>query len=253
LPCDQGARMSYTRNGRGPAELRPHSVVLDFAGYAEGSAMIQTGETRVLCAATVEEHVPSWLLEQNKGWITAEYAMLPRSTQTRSKRDQQRNSGRTHEIQRLIGRSLRAVADLPVLGQRRIILDCDVLQADAGTRTAAITGSFVALALACERLLRVGKIPRWPLREQVAAVSLGLIGDEVFLDLDYKEDVAAAVDLNLVMTSSGRLIEVQGTGEESTFERHQLNRMLDLGWEGLQPLFALQREVLQSKGIGHFK
>lgn len=243
--------MTTRRTGRGNDELRPHSVQLDFAPYAEGSALISTGDTRVLCAATVEEHVPGWLIEQNKGWITAEYSMLPRATTQRSKRDQQRNSGRTHEIQRLIGRSLRAVADLPALGQRRIILDCDVLQADAGTRTAAITGSWIALALACERLLRLGKIPRWPLREQVAAVSLGLIGDEVFLDLNYQEDVAAAVDLNLVMTNSGKLIEVQGTGEEHTFERQQLDRMLDLGWEGLQPLFELQRQVLRERGITH--
>jgi ribonuclease PH len=245
--------MAYIRTDRRADELRPHQVLLDFAPYAEGSALISTGDTRVLCAATVEENVPNWLLEQNKGWITAEYAMLPRATATRSKRDQQRTAGRTHEIQRLIGRSLRAVVDLQALGQRRIILDCDVLQADAGTRTAAITGAWIALALACEKLLRAGKIPRWPLRDQVAAVSLGLLGDDVLLDLNYKEDVAAAVDLNLVMTGGGQLIEVQGTGEESTFSRAQLDRMLDLGWAGLQPLFALQRKVLQERGINHHR
>jgi len=241
--------MSHTRKGRQAHELRTHSVIADFAPYAEGSVLIQSGNTRVVCAATVEENVPSWLSEQNKGWITAEYAMLPRSTTKRSKREYQRTAGRTHEIQRLIGRSLRAVADLKALGQRRIILDCDVLQADAGTRTAAVTGSWIALAFACDKLLRAGKIPRWPLKDQVAAVSLGLLGDEVLLDMDYQEDAAAAVDLNLVMTGSGGLIEVQGTGEEATFERSQLDQMLDIGWQGLQPLFELQKQALREKGI----
>ena len=241
--------MAYSRKGRAADELRPHSVLLDFAPYAEGSLLMQTGNTRVLCAASIEENVPHWMQDQSKGWITAEYSMLPRSTQVRSKRDQQRNSGRTHEIQRLIGRSLRAVAHLPSLGPRRIILDCDVLQADAGTRTCAITGSYVALALACDRLLKAGKISKSPLQDQVAAVSVGLIGEDVYLDLDYPEDSAAAVDLNLVMTATGRLVEVQGTGEEATFTRQQLDRMLDVGWNGLQPLFQLQRETLNERGI----
>ncbi len=241
--------MGFLRQGRAADELRPHSATLDFAPYAEGSVLMQTGNTRVLCAATIEENVPHWMQDQNKGWITAEYSMLPRSTQVRSKRDQQRNSGRTHEIQRLIGRSLRAVAHLPSLGARRIILDCDVLQADAGTRTCSITGSYIALALACDRLKKAGKITASPLRDQVAAVSVGLIGDQVLLDLDYPEDTAAAVDLNLVMTASGQLVEVQGTGEEATFSREQLNRMLDVGWAGLQPLFQLQRDTLKARGI----
>ena len=213
--------------------------------------MISTGNTRVLCTATVEESVPKWLEEQQKGWITAEYSMLPRATQVRTKRDQSRTNGRTHEIQRLIGRSLRAVADLPALGSRRIVLDCDVLQADAGTRTAGVTGGWIALAMACQHLMTLGKLTNWPLREQVAAVSLGVIEGEVYLDLDYPEDVAADVDLNLVMTSSGKLVEVQGTGEETTFSREQLNLMLDVGWNGLQGLFRLQREALQAKGITH--
>jgi ribonuclease PH len=241
--------MSYTRNGRKADELRVHKITPDFAPAAEGSVLIETGNTRVLCTITVEEKVPSWLAEQNKGWITAEYGMLPRSTQVRSKRDYQRTAGRTHEIQRLIGRSLRAVTDLSALGQRKIIVDCDVIQADAGTRTAAVTGAWVALAFACDKLLKNGKIPRWPLREQVAAVSLGLLNDQVLLDMDYPEDAAASVDLNLVMTNNNRLIEVQGTGEEATFDRKELDAMLDLGWQGLQPLFELQRQSLADKGI----
>ena len=236
-------------HNRGPWDLRPHRYELDYAPYAEGSVLIHAGSTRVLCTATVEENVPSWLMEHNKGWVTAEYSMLPRSTQVRSKREHNRTSGRTQEIQRLIGRSLRAVTDLPILGQRRIVLDCDVIQADAGTRTASITGSWIALAVACDRLVREGKISRWPLLDQVAAVSIGCLGDDVLLDLDYKEDSAADVDLNLVMTGSGRLVEVQGCGEEATFDREQLNHMLDVGWSGLQDLFKMQIEALRSKGI----
>lgn len=241
------------RSQRQADQLRPHSLVPDFAPDAEGSVLIQCGNTRVLCAATVEERVPSWMADQNKGWITAEYSMLPRSTSRRNQREHQRNSGRTHEIQRLIGRSLRAVADLTALGQRRIILDCDVIQADAGTRTAAVTGAWIALAFACDRLLRQGKLARWPLTDQVAAVSLGVVGDRVVVDMDYAEDAAASVDLNLVMTASGRLVEVQGTGEESTFDRQQLDEMLDLGWQGLGPLFALQRQALKDKAITHYE
>jgi len=241
--------MTYARTDRSLEQVRPHSLICDFAPAAEGSCLIQSGNTRVLCAATVEEKVPSWLQEQNKGWVTAEYGMLPRSTTVRSKRDYQRTAGRTHEIQRLIGRSLRAVTDLQALGSRRIILDCDVIQADAGTRTASVTGSWVALALACDKLLKAGKLSRWPLTDQVAAISLGLIQDQVVLDMDYSEDAAAAVDLNLVMTCSGRLVEVQGTGEEATFDREQLTRMLDLGWQGLKPLFEMQRQVLSERGI----
>jgi len=236
-------------DGRQSNDLRPWSYELDYAPNAEGSVLIRSGNTRVLCAATVEENVPSWLLEQGKGWITAEYSMLPRATTTRTRRDKCLAAGRTHEIQRLIGRSLRAVADLKALGQRRIILDCDVIHADAGTRTAAITGSWIALAIACDRLVRVGKIPRWPLRDRVAAISLGLLGDEIRLDLDFSEDVEAAVDLNLVMTAAGNVVEVQGTGEEATFSRSQLNDMVELGWTGLQPLFALQKAALKEKGI----
>lgn len=243
--------MSYQRTGRAADQLRDHRVIPDYAPLAEGSCLIQTGNTRVLCTATVEDKVPSWLSEQNKGWITAEYSMLPRSTVIRSKRDYQRTAGRTHEIQRLIGRSLRAVVDLTALGTRRIIMDCDVIQADAGTRTASVTGSWLALAFACDKLVRTGKIPRWPIKDQVAGVSLGLLEDQVLLDLDYTEDAAAGVDLNLVMTGRGRLIEVQATGEETTYERAQLNAMLDLGWQGLQPLFELQREVLKEKGIAY--
>lgn len=241
--------LTVRADGRQAADLRPWSYELDYAPNAEGSVLIRSGNTRVLCAATVEENVPAWLLEQGKGWITAEYSMLPRATNTRTRRDKCLAAGRTHEIQRLIGRSLRAVADLKALGQRRIILDCDVIHADAGTRTASITGSWIALAIACDRLVRLGKIPRWPLRDKVAAVGLGLLGDEIRLDLDFSEDVGAAVDLNLVMTASGNVVEVQATGEEATFSRSQLNEMVELGWLGLQPLFALQADALKQKGI----
>jgi ribonuclease PH len=241
--------LTVRADGRQAADLRPLSYELDYAPHAEGSVLIRSGNTRVLCAATVEENVPAWLLEQGKGWITAEYSMLPRATTTRTRRDKCLAAGRTHDIQRLIGRSLRAVADLKALGQRRIILDCDVIHADAGTRTASITGSWIALAIACDRLVRLGKIPRWPLRDKVAAISLGLLGDEIRLDLDFSEDVEAAVDLNLVMTASGNVVEVQGTGEEATFSRSQLNDMVELGWTGLQPLFQLQADALKQKGI----
>lgn len=234
---------------RGSQELRPHTFTLDYAPYAEGSVLIATGNTRVLCTATVEENVPSWLMEKNKGWVTAEYSMLPRATQVRGKREQNRTSGRTQEIQRLIGRSLRAVTELSVLEKRRILIDCDVIQADAGTRTASVTGSWIALALACDKLVREGKISRWPLLDQVAAVSIGCLEDRILLDLDYTEDSAADVDLNLVMTGKGRLVEVQGCGEEATFDRAQLDAMLDVGWLGLEKLFEMQREALRSKGI----
>jgi ribonuclease PH len=230
-------------------QLRPIQYTLDFAPYAEGSILLQAGDTRVLCTASVEERAPSWISEPGKGWVTAEYSMLPRATQVRTKRDQVRQGGRTQEIQRLIGRSLRAVTDLKALGSRSIVLDCDVLQADAGTRTAAITGAWVALALACDRLQRQGTIPRFPLLDQVAAVSLGLLGDEILLDLNYLEDSKAGVDLNLVMTGAGRLVEVQGTAENSTFDRQQLDQMIELGSTGLQSLFAMQRQALTDKGI----
>ena len=228
--------------------MRPLSYTLDFAPAAEGSILIQTGSTRVLCTASIDERTPNWV-GPDKGWVTAEYSMLPRSTLVRSKRDQVRQAGRTHEIQRLIGRCLRAVTDLKALASYSITLDCDVIQADAGTRTASITGAWVALAIACDRLHKSGKIPRFPLTDQVAGVSLGIIDGEILLDMSYLEDSQAGVDLNLVMTGGGRLVEVQGTAEGQTFDQEELSLMIRLGQTGLQELFALQRQALADKGI----
>jgi ribonuclease PH len=222
---------------------------LNYAPFAEGSVLITTGATRVLCAATLEERIPSWMTEHKRGWVTAEYAMLPRATKNRTHRERSRNSGRTHEIQRLIGRSLRAVTHLDKLGERQVICDCDVIQADAGTRTASITGSWVALAQVCDKLLRAGLISHIPLHDQVAAVSVGLVDGEILVDLDYPEDSAAQVDLNLVMTGRGDLVEVQGTAEGAPFSRGDLNRMLDSGWLALERLFLAQRQALETAGI----
>jgi ribonuclease PH len=233
---------------RAPDQMRPSRYTLDFAPAAEGSILIETGSTRVLCTATVEERTPNWVAA-DRGWITAEYSMLPRSTPTRTKRDQVRQGGRTHEIQRLIGRSLRAVTDLKALPSYSITLDCDVIQADAGTRTAAITGAWVALAIACDRLHKLGKIPRFPLLDQVAGVSVGIINEQLLLDMNYPEDSKAGVDLNLVMTGSGRLVEVQGAAEHQTFTQTELSTMIALGQRGLEQLFALQRQALADKGI----
>ncbi|MBI3926627.1 MAG: ribonuclease PH [Armatimonadetes bacterium] len=236
-------------DGRQAEQLRPWSFEVGFAPYAEGSVLTRSGDTAVLCAATVEDRVPVWMADQNRGWVTAEYSMLPRSTLTRTRRDQARTNGRTHEIQRLIARSLRAVTDLQALGTRQIILDCDVLQADAGTRTAAITGSWIALALACHGLRKQGRLQKWPLKDQVAAVSLGIRGERILLDLNYGEDAGADVDLNLVMTSAGRLVEVQGTAEDTPFTTGQLNAMIELGWQGLEKLFEMQRQTVAAAGV----
>ena len=236
-------------NGREAQQLRPWSFEPGFAPQAVGSVLVSSGNTRVLCAASVEERVPPWMNEPNRGWVKAEYAMLPCSTQNRTRRDTHRSNGRTHEIQRLIGRSLRAVTDLKRLGSRTMTLDCDVLNADAGTRTASISGAWVAMAIACASLKEKKKLDRFPFKDQVAAVSLGVVGDEVFLDLDYPEDVAAAVDLNLVMTASGDLVEVQGTAEGEPFSRRQLDQMVEVGWQGLEKIFDLQRQTLKACGI----
>ncbi|MEW6282788.1 MAG: ribonuclease PH, partial [Candidatus Eremiobacterota bacterium] len=231
-------------DGRGACQIRPVSFELNFAPYAEGSVLITTGQTRVLCAATLEEKIPAWLLGQGRGWVTAEYSMLPRATLQRTHRERSRNSGRTHEIQRLIGRSLRAVTHLEKLGERQVILDCDVFQADAGTRTAAITGSWVALAQVCHRLLGQGLISEFPLHDQVAAVSVGIVDGVTLVDLDFSEDSRAQVDLNLVMTARGQLVEVQGTAEGAPFGRQALNELIDAGWTALERLFAAQRQAL---------
>ncbi len=220
-------------------------IELDAAPYAEGSCLIATGNTRVLCAATVTEGVPGWREGSGAGWVTAEYAMLPRSTHTRTGRERGGPKGRTQEIQRLIGRSLRSVVDFDALGPHTITVDCDVLQADGGTRTAAITGACVALERALGWMLREGLVERTPLRERVAAVSVGLVDGTPMLDLAYDEDARAQVDMNVVGTEGGGLVEVQGTAEGHPFRREELDELLDLATGGLRTLFAAQREALR--------
>jgi ribonuclease PH len=221
-------------------------ITTGYTKHAEGSALIEMGETRVLCTATVEDKVPPFLKNKGVGWITAEYAMLPRATENRMPREIGRGgpSGRTHEIQRLIGRSLRSVVDMAALGERSVTIDCDVLQADGGTRTASITGGFVALALALNKLVEAGKIPRAPLRDYVAAVSVGVAGDCVLLDLDYGEDSAAEVDMNIVRTGDGRFVEIQGTAETEPFDREMMNRMIEAASIGVDRLIAIQRDLI---------
>ncbi len=235
-------------DGRTNDQLRPVRFQNHIAPNATGSTLIEWGQTRVICGVTVEESVPRWMKEQGVtgGWITAEYSMLPYSTQQRKQRDISKGKidGRSQEIQRLIGRSLRAAIDLEKLGPRTIWIDCDVLQADGGTRTAAITGAFVALELAIRKLIADGKLTASPLLNPVAAVSVGIVGGQPMVDLCYVEDVAAAVDMNLVMNAAGEFIELQGSGEESTFSEAQLAAMLALGKEGVQQLLALQRAAL---------
>jgi ribonuclease PH len=216
---------------------------------AEGSVLIETGATRVVCTATVQDSVPPFLRGRGRGWVTAEYAMLPRSSPERIERERRGPGGRTHEIQRLIGRSLRAVIGLTALGERSIVVDCDVLQADAGTRTASITGGFVALALALARLRDDGALTTVPLIDSVAAVSAGVVDGRVLLDLTYEEDHRAEVDLNLVTTGAGRIVEVQGTAEGKPFTEGQLQRMLVMGGEGIRRLTALQRDTLKHAGV----
>jgi ribonuclease PH len=234
-------------SGRAPDELRRVSFERRHAKHAEGAVLVEFGDTAVLCTASVEESVPPFLRGKAQGWITAEYGMLPRSTHTRTAREaaRGRQSGRTQEIQRLIGRSLRAVANLKALGERTITLDCDVLQADGGTRTAAITGGFVALSQACEQLLRRGLIDDSPLHGQVAAVSVGIVGGIALLDLDYAEDSQAETDMNVVMNNGGAFIEVQGTAEGHAFRRHELDALLNLAAAGLGELFVLQTEAMR--------
>ncbi|MEZ4414593.1 MAG: ribonuclease PH [Gemmatimonadota bacterium] len=228
--------------------LRTTAVELDAAPVAEGSCLYAAGNTRVLCTASVEDGVPQWRERSGAGWVTAEYSMLPRSTHRRTSRERTGPKGRTQEIQRLIGRSLRAVVDLSALGPRTVIVDCDVLQADGGTRTASITGGYIALARACQRLVREGQIARSPLQDAVAAVSVGLVRGEPVLDLDYALDSSADVDMNVVATGSGGLVEVQGTAEGAPFSRGELDDLIDLALGGIEQLLALQREVLARGG-----
>ncbi len=229
---------------RKPDQLRPVKVTPDYLLTAEGSTLIEIGNTRVLCAASIEDSVPGFLRGTGKGWVTAEYSMLPRSTATRTAREvsKGRASGRTMEIQRLIGRSLRAVMDLEILGERSVILDCDVLQADGGTRTAAITGAFIALSSAVAKLLKFGTLRKSPIRDLVAATSAGIVGGVPMLDLCYQEDSRAEVDVNIVMTGSGRLVEVQATAETTPFDDAQLAELLALARKGIGELLAIQRK-----------
>ena len=233
-------------SGRAPDELRPVRFTRHFTRHAEGSVLVEFGHTQVLCTATVESGVPGFQRGSGKGWVTAEYGMLPRATHTRSSREAARGKqgGRTLEIQRLIGRSLRAIVDLKALGERTITLDCDVLQADGGTRTAAITGSYVALSDAVARLLARRELTRSPLHGQVAAVSVGLYEGAAVLDLDYAEDSQAETDMNVVMTDGGGFVELQGTAEGHAFRRHELDRLLELGEQGIRTLVALQAAAL---------
>ncbi len=234
-------------SGRSPDQLRSVNFTARHTKHAEGSVLVEFGDTQVLCTASVEESVPPFLRGKGQGWVTAEYGMLPRATHTRSPREAARGkqTGRTQEIQRLIGRSLRAIADLKGLGERTITLDCDVLQADGGTRTAAITGGYVALALACEHLQKRRLLSASPLHGQVAAVSVGICSGVPVLDLDYAEDSQAETDMNVVMNNGGGFIEVQGTAEGHAFRRHELDALLNLAAEGIGSLFALQAQALQ--------
>ena len=234
-------------SGRSPDELRPVIFTRRFTKHAEGSVLVEFGDTQVLCTASIEETVPAFLRGKGQGWVTAEYGMLPRATHTRSAREaaKGKQSGRTQEIQRLIGRSLRAVLDLKALGERTVTIDCDVLQADGGTRTAAITGGYVALVDACERLLERRALSASPIHGQVAAVSVGIVGGAPVLDLDYAEDSQAETDMNVVMSNGGGFVEIQGTAEGHAFRRHELDTMLNLAASGAAQLFALQLQALQ--------
>ena len=235
--------MSRT-DGRSAGQLRALNLELDSAPYAEGSCLISAGQTRVLCAASVEEGVPGWREKSGAGWVTAEYGMLPRSTHTRSARERGQVGGRTQEIQRLIGRSLRSVVDLDALGPRTVIVDCDVLQADGGTRTASVTGASAALWSAFAGLVKAGTLERNPMREMVAAVSVGIVDGEPVLDLDYPEDSSAQVDMNVVATEAGHFIEVQGTAEGNPFRRDEMDELLDLAIEGIVTLVRAQKTAL---------
>jgi ribonuclease PH len=238
--------MFYRSDNRTPDLMRPLKIVPDYLSTAEGSTLVEVGNTRVICAASIEETVPPFLRNTGKGWITAEYSMLPRSTLTRTPREvnKGRPSGRTHEIQRLIGRSLRAVTDTARLGERTIWIDCDVIQADGGTRTASITGAFVALGLALEKLVQAGTLTSVPLRDFVAAISVGIVDGEILLDLSYEEDSRAEVDMNFVMTAGRKLVEVQATAEHQVFDEQQLGRMMTLASQGVQSIIAKQQAIL---------
>jgi ribonuclease PH len=238
--------MFYRSDNRAPDQLRSVNIHPDYVSTAEGSVLIEVGNTRVICTASIEEGVPVFLRNTGKGWVTAEYGMLPRATLTRTARESARGriGGRTHEIQRLIGRSLRAVTDLEKLGERSVLLDCDVIQADGGTRTASITGAFVALCMALGKLVEAGTLPSLPLRGSVAAVSVGIVEGQPLLDLSYEEDSRADVDMNFVMTAGGGFVEIQATAERQVFDEAQLQAMTGLARGGIQTLLQKQQQVL---------
>ena len=240
--------MIYRSDNRAAEQMRPVKIEPDFISTAEGSCLIEVGNTRVICTASVDEAVPSWMRNSGRGWITAEYGMIPRSTLTRTPREaaRGRTGGRTHEIQRLIGRSLRAVVDLARLGERTIWIDCDVIQADGGTRTASITGAFVALGLALGKLVEAGTLTAAPIRDFVGATSVGIVDGEILLDLNYEEDSRAEVDMNFVMTGGKKFVEMQATAEQKPFDEAQLKRMMELARKGVESLIAKQQAVLSS-------
>lgn len=240
--------MIFRSDNRTADQLRPVTIIPDFISTAEGSTLIEVGNTRVICTASVEEAVPLFLRNSGKGWISSEYGMLPRATLTRTARESAkgRPSGRTQEIQRLIGRSLRAVTDLRRLGERTIWIDCDVIQADGGTRTASITGAFVALGLALQRMVQAGTLKANPIKEYVAAISIGIVDGEVVLDLNYEEDSRADVDMNFVMTASNKIVELQATAEHQVFDDTQLGRMISLARQGILSLISHQKAVLEA-------
>ena len=239
--------MSARSDGRTPGDLRPVRVTRDYLRHPEGSVLVEFGDTKVLCTASLEEKVPPFLKGQGKGWVTAEYGMLPRATNTRMNRERNGPSGRSQEIQRLVGRSLRAVVEMAKLGERTVWVDCDVIQADGGTRTAAITGSFIAVADAIGTLVKAGTLPGSPVRDCVAAISVGIVQGTPVLDLNYVEDSAAEVDMNVVMTGAGAFVEVQGTAEQTPFGRDRLTAMLALAETGIGRLIALQRRILEAR------
>jgi ribonuclease PH len=238
--------MIYRSDNRTPDQMRPVNIVLNYISTAEGSCLIELGNTRVICTATIEDTVPQFLRNSGKGWVTAEYGMLPRSTLTRSPREvtKGRPSGRTHEIQRLIGRSLRAVTDLTKLGERTLFIDCDVIQADGGTRTASVTGAFVALGLAMTAMVATGALSETPIRDYVAATSVGIVDGAAMLDLCYEEDSRADVDMNMVITGSGKMVEVQATAEHKPFDDSQLAQLMSLARKGIESLIERQKVLL---------
>ena len=242
----QSSTQLFRPDARSADALRTLRITPGYVSTPEGSVLIESGNTRVLCNATIEQGVPGWLRNSGRGWVTAEYGMLPRATLTRSPRESERGKigGRTHEIQRLIGRSLRSVVDMKALGERTIILDCDVIQADGGTRTAAITGAAVALAIALNKLVEAGTLKATPLRQMIAATSVGIVDDAILLDLCYEEDSRATVDMNVVMLADGGLVETQATAEKDSYSRAQLTQMLDLAEKGIRELLAAQQSAL---------